>query len=258
MRALRRRADRARPRLRRGARARGADRGRARLRIRPLVPPRFRASGSRPMRYELFTAVEPSSTPSTFRSGSAPAFAALIAARDLLGLQDQDRRSGRANAPMPIGSRSQPAASCRPTRRMTFADGMAVRVPDATALEIIRGGRRADRRGLRRRDRRSDPRSSTAPPIRCAEGAGAAPLRGADEGARPAAGPPRRRDRDRPEHRSVIDADRPGRRYAKRRVSSQNNLRPSAPRRRTTKPVLRPTTPRHFSARWFPRRPDFG
>ena len=64
---------------------------------------------------------------------------------------------------------------CRPNSALTFADGMAVRVPDATAIEIIR-------RGAERIVEVSDDEVAEAIRIiysathSCAEGAGAAAL----------------------------------------------------------------------------------
>ncbi len=161
--------------------------------------------------HELFTAVGELDTvyvPIGLGSG----ICGVIGTRDLLGLKTRivGVVSDRANA-----YRLSVAAGhvVQTNSALTFADGMAVRVPDATALEVIRARDRADRRGVRRRDRRGDPDSLQRHPYRCG-GRRRRALGGADQGARPAPGPPGRGDRDRPEHRSVMDADRAGRRHA--------------------------------------------
>ena len=63
----------------------------------------------------------------------------LIGARDLLGCSTGSS-AWSPSARKPIALRSPRAASVTTDSALTFADGMAVRVPDATALEIIRRG----------------------------------------------------------------------------------------------------------------------
>ena len=133
---VRRRADRARPRLRRGARARGRDRGGARLRIRQSFD-RDLVLGVATYAHELFTAA-PELDAVYVPIGLGSGICGVIAARDALGLQGEGRSASSRIAPTPTGFRSMPGR-CVPTNSaLTFADGMAVRMPDAEALAIMR------------------------------------------------------------------------------------------------------------------------
>ena len=81
-----------------------------------------------------------SSTPSMFRSGSVSGICGLIGTRDLLGLRPESSAWSPDSANAYRAVRRGRPSPCRPTSALTFADGMAVRVPDATALEVIRRG----------------------------------------------------------------------------------------------------------------------
>jgi len=123
--------------------------------------------------YELFSAVEPLDTvyvPIGLGSG----ICGLIGARDLLSPRTRivGVVSERANAyKLSLAA----GAVMRTNSARTFADGMAVRVPDASAFEIIRGG-------AERLVEVSDDEIAEAIRIlfsathNCAEGAGAASL----------------------------------------------------------------------------------
>ena len=123
--------------------------------------------------YELLTAVEDIDTvyvPIGLGSG----ICGLIGTRDLLGLQHQNSRSGRRRRQcLSLSVAAGPRHATNSA--LTFADGMAVRVPDATAFEVIR-------RGAERIIEVSDDEIAEAIRIlfsathNCAEGAGAAAL----------------------------------------------------------------------------------
>ncbi len=123
--------------------------------------------------YELFTAVEELDTVYV-PIGLGTGICGLIGTRDLLGLSARivGVVSDRAN-----GYRLSVEAGrvVSTNSALTFADGMAVRVPDAAALEVVR-------RGAERIVEVSDDEVAEAMRIMfsdthsCAEGAGAAPL----------------------------------------------------------------------------------
>ena len=101
---------------------------------------------------------------------------------------------------IPIAARWQPARSVPTASALTFADGMAVRVPDMTALDVIR-------RGADRMVEVSD--NEIAEAIRV--GGSCGPVKRTRAAARSGCGYP-----ERAEHRSELDANRPGRGRATR------------------------------------------
>ncbi|HEY7244395.1 MAG TPA: threonine dehydratase [Xanthobacteraceae bacterium] len=123
--------------------------------------------------YELFSSVEPLDTvyvPIGLGSG----ICGVIGARNILSPRTRivGVVSERANAyKLSVAA----GAIVRTNSALTFADGMAVRVPDATALEIIRGG--AERIVEVSDDEIADAiRILFSATHNCAEGAGAASL----------------------------------------------------------------------------------
>ena len=137
-------------------------RGRARLELVPVVPPRSRAR-----RRDLCARVArrriPIWTCSMFRSGRAPASAAAspratrwASRREIVGVQS-------AEAPAYALSFAA-GTSCAPTARDTRADGMATRVPDEDALADHSQGRRAHR--ARHATTKSPTRSAPIGPTR--------------------------------------------------------------------------------------------
>jgi threonine dehydratase len=123
--------------------------------------------------YELFTAVDDLDTvyvPIGLGSG----ICGVIGTRDLLGRKT--KIVGVVAATANTYSRSVAAGRAMPTNAaLTFADGMAVRTPDATALDLIRRG--ADRIVEVSEDEIAEAiRIVFSATHNCAEGAGAASL----------------------------------------------------------------------------------
>ena len=115
----------------------GAERG---LRFVPSYHP-WLVRGVSTYAYELFTGVEDLDTVYV-PIGMGSGISGLIMARDLLGLKTKIVGVVAENAP--AYALSFEAGEVRETNSAaTFADGVACRVPDATALELIRAG--ADR-----------------------------------------------------------------------------------------------------------------
>ena len=107
--------------------------------------------------HELFTA-EPELDAVFVPIGLGSGICGVIGARDALGRKAQvfGVVSDRANT----YRLSLDAGRLVPTNSaLTFADGMAVRIPDAQALAIMQAGMAGSDRSDRRRDRRGDPRA---------------------------------------------------------------------------------------------------
>ena len=174
--------------------------------------------------YELFTA-EPELDAVYVPIGLGSGVCGVIAARDALKCKARviGVISDRANT----YRLSLDAGRCVPTNSaLTFADGVAVRVPDEEALAIMQAGmERLDRRH-RRRNRGGDPRALLrhAHPRR---GRGRHRIRGADARARAHGRQTRCRHRVRAEHRPAVDADRAGGRNAGGGLSPSASSGPS-------------------------------
>ena len=151
--------------------ARGRVRRPARLSLRALVPRRSgqggrhlcarAVSGRRRSRY-VYAPI-----------GMGSGICGLIAVRDLSGLRRRSSAWSPTHAPA-VALYGRAGAVANTNAADTFADGMACRVPEGGALDIIAG---CSPRGARhgRRDRRSDA-ACPEDTHNVAEGAGAAPL----------------------------------------------------------------------------------
>ena len=144
---------------------------RARLRVRQVVR---QGPGARrcDLRARAVHAPSRNSTRSYVPIGLGSGICGVIGARDALGCKAQvfGVVSDRANT----YRLSLDAGRLVPTNSaLTFADGMAVRIPDAEALAIMQARHGGADRSDRRRGRRSDPRALHRHAY-LAEGAGAA------------------------------------------------------------------------------------
>ena len=161
--------------------------------------------------HELFTAVgeiENVYVPIGLGSG----ICGVIGTRDALGLKTRIvgvvAQGANTYARSVAEGRSVPTTSA-----LTFADGMAVRVPDATALEVIRRG--TDRIVEVSVDEIAEAiRILYSTTHSFAKGAGAAALAALIKERERLQGGSRRRDRERAEYRSRMDAHRVGGRHA--------------------------------------------
>ena len=123
---------------------------------RAVLPSRSRARRL-DLRARAPRASTPTSTCSMFRSARARGSAA--ASRRATRSASRPRSSAsRRPRRRPMRCPSPPAASCRTDSADTFADGMATRVPDEEALDVIAKGASRIVLVARRRDRRGDPR----------------------------------------------------------------------------------------------------
>ena len=163
--------------------------------------------------HELFTA-EPELDAVFVPIGLGSGVCGVIGARDALGHKAKVYGvvSDRANT----YRLSLDAGRLVPTNSaITFADGMAVRIPDAQALRHHAGRHGGADRSDRRRGRRGDPRALHRHAY-FGRRRGRRGVRRADARARGVPGQARRRDRLGAEHRPALDGDRAGRRHAAR------------------------------------------